>query len=230
VEAQANLPTVRVHFDRAQLARFGLRAGAAAEAMRTAFVGREVGQVFEGQVAFPLVVRYPAEVQHDLQSIRLTKIDTPSGARVPLGSVAAIRDERGPNFISRENGRRKIVVSANVSGRDLRSVVDGIREAVSSDVVLPTGYAIEYGGQFESEAAASRRLSWLGLTVVLGILVLLGVMLKDASRYEKTGGWGYEAWAGDSRSERLVKDGGTACYECHTSEQGSDYVFSRWRD
>ncbi|NIM02260.1 MAG: MMPL family transporter, partial [Acidobacteria bacterium] len=137
VEAQANIPTVRVHFDRAELARFGLPAGAAAEAMRTAFVGREVGQVFEGQVAFPLVVRYPAEVQQDLESIRRTRIDTPSGARVPLGAVAAIRDDRGPNFISRENGQRKIVVSANVAGRDLRSVVDGIRQAVAANVVLP---------------------------------------------------------------------------------------------
>jgi len=179
VEAQANIPTVRVHFDRAKLARFGLPAGAAAEAMRTAFVGREVGQVFEGQVAFPLIVRYPAEVQQDLESIRQTRIDTPSGARVPLGAVAAIRDDRGPNFISRENGQRKIVVAANVAGRDLRSVVDGIRQAVEAGVDLPAGYSIEYGGQFESEAAASRRLLWLGLTVVLGILVLLAAAFRS---------------------------------------------------
>ena len=173
VEAQANISTVRVRFDRQALARHGQPAGAAAEAMRTAFVGREVGQVFEGQLAFPLVVRYPAEVQRELESIRRTRIDTPSGARVPLEAIAEIREDRGPNFISRENGRRKIVVSANVAGRDLRSVVDGIRNAVAASVDLPAGYAIEYGGQFESEAAASRRLLWLGLTVVLGILVLL---------------------------------------------------------
>jgi CzcA family heavy metal efflux pump len=179
VESQANIPTVRVHFDRSRLARFGLPAGAAAEAMRTAFVGREVGQVFEGQVAFPLVVRYPEEVQRDLDSIRRTRIDTPSGARVPLGAVAAIRDDRGPNFISRENGLRKIVVAANVAGRDLRSVVDGIREAVAGSVDLPAGYSIEYGGQFESEAAASRRLLWLGVTVVLGILVLLAAAFRS---------------------------------------------------
>jgi CzcA family heavy metal efflux pump len=179
VEAQANIPTVRVHFDREQLARFGMPAGAAAEAMRTAFVGREVGQVFEGQVAFPMVVRYPAEVQQDLESIRRTRIDTPSGARVPLGAVAAIRDDRGPNFISRENGQRKIVVAANVAGRDLRSVVDGIRRAVHTGVDLPAGYSIEYGGQFESEAAASRRLLWLGLTVVFGILVLLAAAFRS---------------------------------------------------
>ncbi len=179
VEAQANIPTVRVHFDRERLARFGQPAGAAAEALRTAFVGREVGQVFEGQVAFPLVVRYPAEVQRDLDAIRSTRIDTPSGAQVPLEAIAAIREDRGPNFISRENGQRKIVVSANVAGRDLRSVVDEIRSSVAGAVPLPAGYAIEYGGQFESEEAASRRLLWLGLTVVLGILVLLAVAFRS---------------------------------------------------
>ena len=179
VEAQANIPTVRVHFDQAELARFGLPSGAAAEAMRTAFVGLEVGQVFEGQLAFPLVLRYPEEVQRDLESIRRTRIDTPSGARVPLGAVATVREDRGPNFISRENGQRKIVVAANVAGRDLRSVVDGIRQAVDVGVELPLGYSIEYGGQFESEAAASRRLLWLGLTVVAGVLVLLAAAFRS---------------------------------------------------
>jgi CzcA family heavy metal efflux pump len=179
VEAQANIPTVRVHFDRAELARYGQPAGEAARAMRTAFVGREVGQIFEGQVAFPLVVRYPAEVQEDLASIRKTRINTRSGALIPLEAIADIREDRGPNFISRENGQRKIVVSANVAGRDLGSVVDDIRAAVAGTVDLPTGYSIEYGGQFESEVAASRRLLWLGLTVVCGILVLLAAAFRS---------------------------------------------------
>ncbi len=179
VEAQADIPTVRVHFDRGALARFGQPAGAASEAMRTAFVGREVGQIYEGQVAFPLVVRYPAEVQDDLDAIRQTRIDTVSGARVPLEAIADIREDRGPNFISRENGQRKIVVSANVAGRDLRSVVDGIRSAVAASVDLPAGYSIEYGGQFESEAAASRRLFWLGLAVIAGILLLLSAAFRS---------------------------------------------------
>jgi CzcA family heavy metal efflux pump len=179
VEAQADIPTVRVHFDRRTLARYGQPVGAAAEAMRTAFAGREVGQVFEGQVAFPLVVRYPAEVQSDLASIGRTRFETPSGVRVPLEAIAAIREDRGPNFISRENGQRKIVVAANVAGRDLGSVVAGIREAISAAVDLPAGYSIDYGGQFESEAAASGRLLWLGLTVVLGIVVLLSAAFRS---------------------------------------------------
>ena len=98
---------------------------------------------------------------------------------MPLGAVAAIREDRGPNFIGRENGQRKIVVAANVAGRDLRSVVDGIREAVAENVQLTVGYSNEYGGQFESEAAASRRLLWLGLTVVLGVLVLLSAAFRS---------------------------------------------------
>ena len=116
VEAQANIPTVRVHFDRSELARFGLPAGAAAEAMRTAFVGREVGQVFEGQVAFPAGRALPGG------GPARPRIDSPDADRHAVRrqgavrAVAAIRDDRGPNFISRENGQRKIVVAANVAG------------------------------------------------------------------------------------------------------------------
>jgi CzcA family heavy metal efflux pump len=179
MEAQANIPTMRVHFDRLELARHGQQAGAAAAAMRTAFVGREVGQIFEGQIAFPLVVRYPTAVQKSVESIGRTRIDTPSGSRVPLEAIAEIREDRGPNFISRENVQRKIVVSANVAGRDLRSVVDDIRSAVAESVDLPPGYSVEYGGQFESEEAASRRLFWLGLAIVAGILVLLSAAFRS---------------------------------------------------
>ena len=178
-EAQAEIPTVQVKFDRQALARLGQPAGAAAQAMRTAFIGREVGQVYENQVGFPLVVRYPAEVQESLEAIRRTEIDTPSGVRVALQAVAEIREDRGANFIGRENGRRKIVVAANVAGRDLRSVVDEIREGVARNVELPPGYSVEYGGQFESEAAASKRLLWLGITVVLGMLVLLTTAFRS---------------------------------------------------
>ncbi|MCZ6491927.1 MAG: efflux RND transporter permease subunit [Acidobacteria bacterium] len=172
-EQQSDIPTVRVRFDRAALARYGLPAGAAAEAMQTAFVGKEVGRIFEGQLAFPVVVRYPHENRADLEAIRQTMIDTPSGARVPLSSVADIREDREANFISRENGQRKIVVMCNVAGRDLRGVVNEIQQRVGASVPMPAGYRIEYGGQFESEAAASSLLLWLGIAVVLGILMIL---------------------------------------------------------
>ncbi len=172
-EQQMEIPTVRVRYDRSALARYGLGAGAAAEALQTAFVGQQVGEILEGQVSFPLVVRYDAERIQDLDAIRETLIDTPSGARIPLAAVAEIREDRGPNFISRENVQRKIVVQCNVAGRDLRGLVNDIEKNVRAQVSVPSGYHIEYGGQFESEARASERLLWLGLAVIAGIFVIL---------------------------------------------------------
>src|SRR6185503_14608267 len=98
---------------------------------------------------------------------------TPSGARVPLKMLASIREDVGPNTISRENVQRKLVVSANVGGRDLRGVIDDIRANIEQKVALPAGYYVVYGGQFESEQAASRTLSLLGIVVIGGIFVLL---------------------------------------------------------
>jgi len=179
VEQQTDIPTVSVRFNREALARYGLPAGAAAEALKTAFLGQEVGSILEGQVAFPLVVRYEGEQPEQMETIRQTMIDTPSGARVPLSAVAEIREDRSPNFITRENVQRKIVVSANVAGRDLRSVVNDIQGHVESETNFPPGYRIEYGGQFESEAEASRQILLLGVLVVIGILVILSTAFRS---------------------------------------------------
>ncbi|PYV91341.1 MAG: CusA/CzcA family heavy metal efflux RND transporter [Acidobacteria bacterium] len=178
-EQQTEIPTLRVRFDRAALARYGLQPGTAAETLQTALVGKEVGQIFEGQLAFPLMLRYPVETGVRLDSIRQTLIDTPSGARVPLSGVAEIREDRSPNFVTRENVQRKIVVMCNVAGRDLRGVVNDVERHVKASVSLPSGYHVEYGGQFESEAEASRLLFWLGIAVVLGILVILTTALRS---------------------------------------------------
>ena len=178
-DQQIDVPTVRVSFDRAALARYGMPVGAAAETLQTAFVGQEVGQVFEGQIAFPLVVRYPFDPQADIESIRQTLMDTPPGARVPLSAVADIREDRSPNFVTRENVQRKTVVQCNVAGRDLRSVVNDVQRHIQASVSLPRGYHVEYSGQFESEAEASRLLLWLGLAVILGILVILTAAFRS---------------------------------------------------
>ena len=178
-EQQMDIPTVRVAFDRAALARHGLPAGDAARALQAALVGEAVGQVFEGQLAFPLVVRYAFDERADIETVRRTLIDTPSGARVPFGAIADIREDRSPNFVSRENVQRKITVMCNVAGRDLRSVVDDVRKRVSSSVKMPPGYHVEYGGQFESEAQASRLLLGLGLAVFLAILVVLILVFRS---------------------------------------------------
>ena len=167
MEQQTDIPTVRVRVRPEEAARFGLQAGEVANKIQTAFVGTEVNRVLEGQVSFPMVLRYPQEGMQDLQTIGRTLIDSPSGAKVPLEAIADIYEDRGPNFISREGVQRKIVVQCNVAGRDLLSVVNDIRAAVGKQVTLPQGYRIEYGGQFESEAAASRRLLILGSAVVV---------------------------------------------------------------
>ena len=179
-EQQMEIPTVRVTYNRPALARHGLGAGAATQALQTAFVGQQVGEILEGQVSFPLVVRYDAEAIRDLDTIRQTPIDTPSGARIPLAAVADIREDRGPNFISRENVQRKIVVQCNVAGRDLRGLVNDIERRVQAQVPLPSGYHIEYGGQFESEARASQRLLWLCLAVIAGIFVILTTAFRSS--------------------------------------------------
>lgn len=173
VEQQADIPTVRVRVRPEDAARFGLQPGDVATKIQTAFVGIEVNRILEGQISFPLVVRYPETRLEDLSVIGKTLIDSPSGAKVPLDSVADVYEDRSPNFISREGVQRKIVVQCNVAGRDLLGVVNEIEGAVGAQVKLPQGYRVEYGGQFESEAEASRRLLVLGGGVIVAILLIL---------------------------------------------------------
>ena len=180
LEPQANIPTVRVDFDRAALARHGLQAGQAALALETALLGREVGHVIDNQMMVPVILRYAPTDRGDLDAMWETRIDMPSGARVPLGSLAEIVEDRGPNFVGRENVQRRIVVTANVQGRDLGSVVSDMRERVAGGVALPVGYRVEYGGQFEAEAAASRLLVGLGVAAVAGIFLILVTAFRSA--------------------------------------------------
>ena len=180
LEPQADIPTVRVGFDRAALARHGLQAGQAALALETALLGREVGHVIDNQMMVPVILRYAPTDRGDLDAMWETRIDMPSGARVPLGSLAEIVEDRGPNFVGRENVQRRIVVTANVQGRDLGSVVSDMRERVAGGVTLPVGYRVEYGGQFEAEAAASRLLFGLGVAAVAGIFLILVTAFRSA--------------------------------------------------
>ena len=172
-EAQADIPTLDVRVDSGAAARHGLETGAVAEALQVARVGHTVGQVLEGQVAFPLVVRYAVNESTDPASVGATPIQTPDRRQIPLSAVARIQRDRGPNFVMREDVQRRIVVQSNVSGRDLRAVVNDIRARVVENVDMPPGYHVEYGGQFESEAQASRQLLWLSLGVVIAIFLVL---------------------------------------------------------
>lgn len=173
VEQQIDIPQLAIAFDRDRLARHGLRSGALAETIETVYAGKEVAQVVEGHRAYPLVVRYDDEQRADVDAIRTTLIDTPAGAKLPLHMLAEVRRGAGPNMISRENVQRKIVIMANVSGRDLGSVIDDIRRGVEERVRLPEGYHVVYGGQFESQEQAARTTALLGLLVVAGIFLLL---------------------------------------------------------
>ncbi len=172
-EAQTDIPTLKVRVDPGAAARQGLETGAVAEALQTARVGQVVGQVLEGQIAFPLVVRYAGTESTDLDAVGTTQIQTPDRRQIPLSAVATIQRDRGPNFVMRENVQRRIVVQSNVTGRDLRSVVNDIQARVGQYVTMPPGYHVEYGGQFESEAQASRQLLWLSVGVVIAIFFIL---------------------------------------------------------
>jgi len=122
---------------------------------------------------FDLTVRFNEEHRGSIETIQEARFNLESGAIVPLAELASIESRSGPNTISRENVQRKIVVSANVSGRDLRSTVDEIRANVLASVTMPQGYFVEYGGQFESEAQATRTISLLSIVSILGIYLLL---------------------------------------------------------
>lgn len=179
-EQQALTPTARVAFDRDALAAHGLQIDDAAKALEFATRGRVAGQVFEGLNAFDLVVRVGDASALGPDSLASVTVDAPSGAKLPLSSLAALQEDRAPNFISRENVQRKIVVMCNVSGRDLRGVVDDIQAAITAQVKLPAGYYVEYGGQFESAASTGRLLMLLGGAIVVGIAGLLYFMFRSA--------------------------------------------------
>ncbi|HDP90294.1 MAG TPA: efflux RND transporter permease subunit [Thioalkalivibrio sp.] len=173
VEQQVDIPMLTIDIDRRAIARHGLSVGAVATAIETAFYGSTLTRVLEGQASFDLILRYPPEQLKNLDAVRDTLITTADGALLPLKALADIRRARGPNTISREDVQRKIVVSANVAGRDLASVVDEIRATVQANVAFPAGYHLEYGGQFESAASAMRTLLIVGAGVIVGVFLLL---------------------------------------------------------
>lgn len=179
VEAQIDIPFVNIQFRRDALAGAGLSVRAVAEAIETAFSGQVVSRVLEGQNSFDLAVRYDPAVKGSMEAINATLITTASGARLPLSALADIRKDRGPNMIGRENVQRKIVVMANVAGRDLSGVVGDIRQRVVAGIALPPGYHVEYGGQFESAEQASQTLLLLGSGVLVGIFLLLFMAFRS---------------------------------------------------
>jgi len=173
VEQQVDVPQVRIKANRRAMATYGVTVGELAEAIDVAFNGEIASQILEGQQSYDLVVRFNEANRGNIERIRNALFDTPVGAKVPLSQLAEVAYEKGPNTISRENVQRKIVVQANVSGRDLRSVIDDIKTRLDKNVSFPQGYYAEFGGQFESEQAATRLLTLLSLVSIAAIFLIL---------------------------------------------------------
>ena len=179
VEQQVERPQLVIRPRRLLLASNGITLPQFAAYVNAALGGEVVSQVQDGGKTFDLTVRMADEDINSIDHIRNMLIDTADGRQVCLSDVADIFSSAGPNTISRENAQRKLVVSANAQGRDLRSVVNDLRQSIETNVKLPDGYRVEYGGQFESEASASRLLLVLSVVSIVVILLLLYLQFRS---------------------------------------------------
>ncbi|HEX6985804.1 MAG TPA: efflux RND transporter permease subunit, partial [Planctomycetaceae bacterium] len=180
VEPQVSIPQLRVEVDRAAIARYGLRPADITSFVRTAMSGDVVSEVLLGQRTFDLIVRLDDPFRENVRELERLAVTLPDGGSVPLSALAKVYESSGPNGINREQVRRRIVIQANVTGRGLVDTVDDIKARLSR-VELPTGYFLEYGGQFESEASASRVLGVLFVASLAGIFLTLYTMFRSVN-------------------------------------------------
>ena len=203
VEQQIEIPQIQIKAKRDMLNHYGIPVGQFNEFVDVAFAGEKVSEVYEGNRSFDLILRFDDANRSNIENIRNTMIDTgrrdegrgmrndglpdtqssliphPPSLKVPLSYVADVVSTSGPNTINRENVQRKTVVSVNVAGRDQKSAVEEIQKVVAEEITLPEGYRIEYGGQFEAEAEASKTLMLTSLLSLLVIFLLLFQEFKD---------------------------------------------------
>jgi CzcA family heavy metal efflux pump len=177
VEPQTGVPQVQVNLNRQTAGALGIRAQDVAKTVDAAFNGEAVSQVLENQRTFDLVVRFDDASRRSPETIASTLIDAPAGAKVPLSQIADVRIDQGPNTINRENVQRRIIVQSNVAGRDLGSVIDEIRFKITRNVPLPEGYFVQYGGQFEAQEQAARKITIMSVVAIAGIFLLLYLAL-----------------------------------------------------
>lgn len=182
VEQQVERPQLKIEPRREVLARYGITLPQFAEYVNVLLGGEVVSNVFEGNRSFDLTVKVDDENRSSIDNIRNIMIEAADGSKIPFEYVADIRSSAGPNTIGRENVQRKLVVSANVSGRDLRGAVNDIQEIIEEKIELPENYHIEYGGQFESEQAASQTLFITSIFSILAIFLLLYNQFRNASQ------------------------------------------------
>ena len=183
VEQVTGLPMLSILPKRIELARYGLNVSQLQDALATAIGGENAGVIYEGDRRFNIVVRLPEHVRQNVNRLSELPISLPNGQYVPLSEVAVLNLAPAPNQISRENGKRRIVVTVNVRGTDLGSFVKNAKEKIQSNVDIPAGYWLEYGGAFEQLESASKRLILvvpLTLALILGLLVMAFGNLKDA--------------------------------------------------
>lgn len=181
VEQQTETPQLQVRANRAALAKYGITMEHFNKFIELAFAGVRLSDVYEGQRSFDLILRLNKNYTESIEDVKNALIDTGDGGKVPLSEVAEIVSVGGPNTVSRENVQRKLVVSANVSGRDLGSAVDDIRSKIEETIKLPEGYRVEYGGQFESAQSATRTLALTTVIAIFVIFLLLYGEFKSAS-------------------------------------------------
>ncbi|GAA0560367.1 CusA/CzcA family heavy metal efflux RND transporter [Rheinheimera aquimaris] len=183
VEQVTGLPTLSVIPNRTALARYGLNVVELQDWVAAAIGGTSAGILYEGDRRFELIVRLPETLRRDLDKLAVLPVPLPNGDFVPLQEVATLDLSPAPAQISRENGKRRVVVTANVRGRDLGSFVEEVKAQINRDVTLPAGYWLDYGGTFEQLESASQRLSIVvpvTLLLILGILVMAFASFKDA--------------------------------------------------
>ena len=178
VEQQVERPQLRIAPRRSMMAKYGVTPSQFADYVHVLLEGEAVSTVYEGNNAFDLTVKVASHDRDAIQSIRSMMVDA-NGQKIPFEYIADIESSVGPNTINRENVQRRIVVSCNVSGRDLSSTVSDIRNRISADVALPEGYHVEYGGQFESEESASRILMLISCISIVLIYLLLYAQFKN---------------------------------------------------
>jgi CzcA family heavy metal efflux pump len=173
MEQQVDIPQVHIKARREMLSQYGISIAEFTEFVDVAFAGEKVSDIYEGSRTFDLVLKFDDKNRGNLENISNTLIDDGEGRKIPLTNVAEIVSTSGPNTINRENVQRKTVVSANVTGRDQKSAVEEIQEIINAKLKLPEGYRIEYGGQFEAEAEASKTLVLASLLSLLIIFLIL---------------------------------------------------------
>lgn len=181
VEQQVERPQIKIEPKREIMAKYGVTLPEFAEMINVMLAGEVVSQVYEGNQSFDLTLKVNDESRETADRIKNLTVDA-NEQKIPLNNIADITSSTGPNTINRENVMRKIVISANVAGRDLRGVVNDIRKAVDKEIVLPEGYHIEYGGQFESEQAASRTLLITSIFSILVIFLLLFNQFRNVTQ------------------------------------------------